>query len=926
MKIWNYAKTNFSTFTRISAGDIVNDGVSSNGCSWGDYDNDRDIDLFVANQVTENNFLYRNDGNGVFSKITNEAIVNDGSFSRSASWGDYDGDGDLDLFVANITGENNFLYQNNGDGTFIQITTGAIVNDGGNSDGCSWGDYDNDGNIDLFVANSSSQNNFLYHNNGDGTFTRITNGAIVSDGGSSRAVNWIDYDNDGDLDLYVTNSFSGNEITFFYKNDGDGTFTKISNSVIVNDNGASSTSSWGDYDNDGDLDLFVGNWFGQNNFLYKNDGDGIFTKITQGDIVNDGGWTHSSSWGDYDNDGDIDLFVANSSTHENQFDNFLYQNNGNGTFTRITAGQIATDTLNSSGCAWGDYDNDGDLDLFIGNHDEGNVLYQNNGNNNHWINILCIGRVSNTSAIGAKVKIKAQINGTPLWQVQEIAGQTGLWSQNSLNAEFGLGDATIIDSIKVEWPSGIVQMLTDVNVDTFLTITEPVKIVTVADTTAAPGDTIRIPLRIDNATGIASAKFEVLFDSAIFEFLDVETAQLTTDFLLVDSIAVDTIKVGLAQATGITNGSGDFVHLVFKVNASAAIDCMTTLTFNQLSLFDEISQKIPVKGHAGIFTVRIDGILGDINADSTVNVPDATLCLRMVAGLSLPPIPPGHIEPTPYEHWAADVDKDGNITTGDALRILYLSLGRSFSKTNPLANTANNEQAVVRVADSEPETFEAGETITIPILVEQRSDVYAADMELSYNTAALTLIEVKAGAARSLLLKNSNESGKLTLAMINTNGLIGSGGKIVTLKFETKQTSASNIPLQVDEVHLFDSQAHPIQVEKGTTSISETTSQPNAFELLQNYPNPFNPETIIQYNLPTSSQVSLKVYNLMGQTVRDLVNAKNAAGVHRVTWDGRNDAGQKVESGIYFYRIEATRQAQGTGGRFVQSMKAVLMK
>ncbi len=551
-----YQNNGDGTFTKITSGEIVNDGGYSNGASWGDYDTDGDLDLFVANDLGENNFLYRNNGNrnnwinirllgtvsntaaigakvkvkatikgkpvwqmqeisgqtgfssqsglnaefglgdatvidsikvewpsGIvqdsinvainqsltiaetpFTRITSGAIVNDGGNSRGSSWGDYDNDGDLDLFVANYN-QNNFFYQNNGDGTFTKITSGAIVNDGGASLGSSWGDYDNDSDLDLFVANDFDENNFLYQNNGDGSFTKIASGAIVNDGGSSRGSSWGDYDNDGNLDLFVTNY---NENNFLYQNNGDGNFTKITSGAIVNDGGNSRGSSWGDYDNDGDLDLFVAN-FGENNFLYQNNGDDTFTKITSGSIVNDGGFSYGGSWGDYDNHGDLDLFVAN---YFNQ-NNFLYRNDGDGSFTKITSGAIVNDGGHSLSSSWGDYDNDGDLDLFVANdNNQNNFLYQNNGNGNNWIDIRLIGTVSNTAAIGAKVKVRAIIKGKPVWQMQEVSGQTGYASQNSLNAEFGLKKAAIVDSIQIRWPSGAVNGYANVKVNQFLTLRE----------------------------------------------------------------------------------------------------------------------------------------------------------------------------------------------------------------------------------------------------------------------------------------------------------------------------------------------------------------------------------------------------------------------------------------------------------------------
>ena len=451
-------------FTKITTGDIVTDSENSYGSSWADYDNDGDLDLFVAN--SGNNSLYQNNGDDSFTKIIGDIIVNDGGASRGSSWGDYDNDGDLDLFVSNAFGSDNYFYKNNGDISFTKITDGVTVNDGGNSYGCGWGDYDNDGNIDLFVANDGGGNNFLYHNDGNGNFVKIQNSPVVNDGGFSWGSSWGDYDNDGDIDLFVANTDGNN---FLYRNDGSGNFAKITSGPVVNDRGESLGGSWGDYDNDGDIDLFVANTDG-NNFLYRNEGSGSFLKIISGPVVSDSGSSWGSSWGDYDNDGDLDLFVANLGPGNN----FLYQNNGNGTFTKITSGVIANESSSSLGSSWGDYDNDGDLDLFVANGvlDKNNFLFENNGNSNHWINIYLLGTVSNASAIGARVSVKAIINGIPVWQVREISGQTGFLGQNSLNAEFGLGDAVVIDSIRIEWPSKEKEVYTTRSVNAFLKFTE----------------------------------------------------------------------------------------------------------------------------------------------------------------------------------------------------------------------------------------------------------------------------------------------------------------------------------------------------------------------------------------------------------------------------------------------------------------------
>ena len=461
------------SFTKIAAGDIVNNGGRSGGSSWIDYDNDGYLDLFVANgnQSSQNNLLYRNNQDGTFVKITTGDIVTDGGSSIGGTWGDYDSDSDPDLFVTNRAlasgaATTNFLYRNEGNGTFVRITSGDIANDTADSNISSWIDIENDGDLDLFVVNFG-QSNFLYRNNGDGTFTKSTTGVINQSSLSISAV-WGDFNNDSYLDLFIGNGGSGANLLF--SNNGDGTFTQITSGVVVTDIAASTGCSWGDYNNDCNLDLYVANFLGTNNFLYLNDGppNYTFTKVTAGDIVSDGGSSVGSAWGDIDNDGDLDLFVGN----DNQ-NNFLYLNNADDTFEKVTSGEIVNDGGRTFGVSMADYDRDGDLDLYATNiNDQNNFFYSNNGNSNNWISIKCVGTTSNKSAIGTKVKVKARLGDVDLWQMREITSQSGYNSQNSLNAEFGLKDATIIDSVKIEWPSGILDVYTNVAMNMFYTATE----------------------------------------------------------------------------------------------------------------------------------------------------------------------------------------------------------------------------------------------------------------------------------------------------------------------------------------------------------------------------------------------------------------------------------------------------------------------
>lgn len=469
-------------FTRINVGAVVNDGGDSYSASWVDYDNDGYLDIYVGNGSNQYNFLYRNNGTGTFTTITGDIIVNDFGTSYGHCWGDYDNDGDVDLYVTRWSNQTNCLYTNDGHGTFTKVISGTLISDPGHSTNCSWADIDNDGDLDLFVTNEHanppySALNQLYRNDG-GEFIKITQGAIVTDVANSHGLAWADYDGDGDMDLFVANVFgAAPQNNNLYNNNGDGTFTKITQGDIVNDGGFSTCGSWGDYDNDGDFDLFVANSYGSfSNFLYDNNGDGTFTKVTDGAIVNDAGWTFGSSWADFDNDGDLDLFLTTTvGDYASPSRNFLYENNGDRTFTRIDEGDIVTDIGWSWGGVWGDYDRDGDLDLFVAksrNQNENNALYRNDQSGNNWIIIKCVGTISNASAIGTKLRVKATIGGAPVRQLRHISSATGYTTQHSMNAHFGLGDASRIDSLKIEWPSGLVEIVTNVSANQFLTITE----------------------------------------------------------------------------------------------------------------------------------------------------------------------------------------------------------------------------------------------------------------------------------------------------------------------------------------------------------------------------------------------------------------------------------------------------------------------
>jgi enediyne biosynthesis protein E4 len=524
-------------FIKMSVGSPATDVAASRSVNWIDYNSDGYLDLFVSRGKAggQNNILYRNDGPPDFNLISMDTLIvsHDGKPSDGSSWGDIDNDGNLDLFVVNWYGINNMFYKNTGSGNFQQVTAGSFVNDGGYSETCSWGDYNNDGLLDLYVANSGGDlKEFLYKNLGNGQFQKITSGPLVNNAGTTRGVTWVDYDNDGDLDLFAVNENGENE--FLYKNllveTGVDSFAQITSGPLVNSGGSSWSASWGDYDNDGDLDVFITNWGNQTNFLFNNNGDGTFTRVYYAPLTSDAGSFATASWVDYDNDGDLDIFVTTAYTG---FPSvvpskcYLYKNmlaeTGTISFARITSEALVNETGSWYGTSWGDYNEDGFMDVFVAgtmNENSTSMLYLNTGNTNHWLTIDCIGKFSNRSAIGARIKVKSVISGNPTWQMREIDGQSGYCGQ-TLQQHFGIGDATIVDSLKIEWPSGQRDIFTNVACNRHLTIVEndstppvlshPQK----GETSVNPGDTFRWDKTLSGAPYWIQVSTELTFSTGI---------------------------------------------------------------------------------------------------------------------------------------------------------------------------------------------------------------------------------------------------------------------------------------------------------------------------------------------------------------------------------------------------------------------------
>lgn len=448
-------------FTPFNNTPLLTFSRTGGGGSWGDVDGDGKMDLVlpISTDSTGLNemppLVFKSQGNGQFTKYVIPELQNELTSSRSINIIDVNNDGLNDIHVSRSF-TYDYLLTKNADGTYNKTLFDNIPVIEKGISGSSWADYDNDSYLDLLitsrVGNNTASDVFLYKNNGDGTFTRITEGELVTDFGFTGDAEWADYDNDGDQDVIIINQSNGGAVSKLYKNNGDGTFTRVLGSafeLLGAYNGRS--ASWGDYDNDGDLDIFLTN-LGVGGKLFNNQGDGTFAQII-GSVVEDAtvGFGAGSAWADVDNDGDLDLMVAGSTSA-------LYYNNGDGTFIKYTGEELfnAPELNKLYGLAMEDVDNDGFLDFHMGgfsNPDVPNIVFRNTTtptNARKWIKINLTGVASNRSAIGAKVFVTTGSK----TQMRDLQSHTSHNTQSSPTLHFGLGNASVINEIRVAWPSG----------------------------------------------------------------------------------------------------------------------------------------------------------------------------------------------------------------------------------------------------------------------------------------------------------------------------------------------------------------------------------------------------------------------------------------------------------------------------------------
>jgi len=931
-------------------------GVYYSSVAWGDYDNDGDLDILLTGVSSSGAIsqIYRNDAGSFVDISAGLVAVNGGS----VAWGDYDNDGDLDILLTGYatSGRVSKIYRND-NGSFVDFSASLI----GVSDGTAvWGDYDNDGYLDILLTGDtgSSRVTKIYRNDGQ----NLAEVPTLLSGVMNSAVAWGDYDKDGDLDILLSGGMSpgGARIAKLYRNNINkkNTVPNAPTNLTSSVNGNTVTIIW-DKATDGQT--------AQNALTYNlriGSVSGGVQKVTP--MADTSGYrrvpmlgntNHRNSW-------TIKNFAAGTyfwsvQTIDNAFAGSRFA--AEKTFTvgpvtnnpPIVRNPILAQTLRVGDASFRRdlkaepavfFDPDNDMMTYTASSNATNIAAATITGSELTVVPLATGMagITVTASDGRGGSVAMPFNVTVLSKPQVVIPNTSSKAGDTLQIPIRIIDATQIAGveIKVTFDSSI---LTALQVDTaaltsgfaLLDSISPGKITLVSaratGIAGGSGDLVKLTFEVNptaqpgDTTTLTFAKLALADDSAKAIPATSRNGLFTVAGKRPDTLITVTPDTAFVKQNGTqkfiatgrdTLGNSVAINPSWRLSANLGTITPTrndTVVFTaSATAFGEGSVIAQEGSHTGAAYIFV-GILGDINADTTVDVRDVIICLRAIAKLPLPTKPAGHVTPTRYEEWAADVSENDTLDVNDALLILYKALGRLLSKASLIAS---HHEAIVRI----PKIIASvNDIVTVPIFVEQRNDVHAASLELSYDPSILNLLGIEPGASKSLMAENSQETGKIKLAMINADGIVGSSGTMVKLKFKLEKVLESGIALSIESVKLFDAQAKAIQVQIVTGEVVEI-ALPQSYNLFQNYPNPFNPETVIRFQLPQESQVELSIYNISGQLLRTLVNTQMPAGDWTKTWDGKDEFGNEVPSGVYFYRLRVNNN------EWISTKKMILMR
>jgi hypothetical protein len=827
--------------------------ANGHGVVFGDFNNDGRLDLyFVVNLGLDYFFIQRE--NGTFTDIADAAGTQDQTLEadRGVCCADFDNDGDLDVYECN--GGKNHLFRNDGNLNFTDIASAAGVNNTDQGISATWGDYNRDGFLDLFVANWDGTY-ALYRNNGDATFIDVTLAVNMYDEGKSNIGVWFDYDNDGDQDIFVSREGATYDHRL-WRNNGNGTFTNVASEAGLEKPQKGQGAAVADYDNDGFLDIYLASDVGAN-FLFHNKGNGQFEEVANQAGVADTRRSVGCAWGDFDNDGWMDLYVTNFCSA-----NRLYFNNHDGTFTEHSG--ITADPACSYSITLGDFNNDGFLDIYHSNVEESSRLYKNSGNDNNWLQFQFIGVTSNRDGIG----VRAEIYRSGLKQIQEVSGGSGYAGQNSLILHFGLADADHVDSLIVHWPSGTKQKMSNVQANQKLIIHEnDIQYYQISGDVSYYSNSSAVPKVNISPGDIALTK--------------------TTDATGQYSLSLE--------------GNKDYVVTPSKT-ANEDITSGTIVTYDAALVARQASGLISMNSS--------QRLAADVNRDGNIITYDAALIARYAVGL--PQLSGSHVG----EWIFVPENKTYNNICENKTNENYsaIILGDVDGNWRPASITLMKDPDIVTSDRLEKSVYIIADTLFCPFSISPNRDLLSFDLEIGYDEDQYQFAGVmKSSLANNLNFNINQQKNLIRLGAYGTDPINKSGVLFVLkLLHQGKTDLSANLELKRFQINNGD-------VEKSQlVLVNNKSCVPSSFQIYQNYPNPFNSSTTIRLYLPFEGNLKITVYNLAGRIVKEISNGYLKRGDHYFTWDGKNNQDISLSSGEYFFMAKFND--------VVKSTKVLLLK